>query len=128
MSLPRGSFVLDAGCGDGKYFAPGFCNGCWVQGVDISEELVKCAVKGGRGGKDKVRGASRKKVVCQVTMISNTFASPLRSSQMQVEMMESEYGKIGNGVVGDCLAIPFVSDWYDGVICIAGEAERGAKR
>lgn len=44
-SLPLGSLVLDAGCGNGKYL--GYNPDCFFVGCDISEPLVKiCADKG----------------------------------------------------------------------------------
>ncbi|CAA2993593.1 alkylated DNA repair alkB homolog 8-like [Olea europaea subsp. europaea] len=44
-SLPRGSLVLDAGCGNGKYL--GLNSDCYFIGCDISPPLVKiCADKG----------------------------------------------------------------------------------
>lgn len=44
-SLPTGSLILDAGCGNGKYL--GLNNSCYFIGCDISPPLIKiCADKG----------------------------------------------------------------------------------
>ena len=92
LSLPRNSTVLDVGCGDGKYFPVFAESGCYVVGLDVSEELLKLAMeqKGGEG-----------------------------PDLMQKRFYKTAYSSHANCMVGSCLHLPFSDGSFDYCICVA---------
>jgi len=93
--LAPGSIIADVGCGDGKYFPAIWEAGSFVIGTDISEPLLRTAIKSCVNSDDDI-------------------PETCRISEHRVHLTDRPAM-----IVADCMSVPLRSSCCDGAICIA---------